>query len=112
MIGVFWSVLQSEHRARRSMLLEDLYLLAARHLYVPDWDWSEGEEWQYMGHRSSSLEDNLRRVPIFWIREWATQGRRGDWGRSWLLIYRHTERGQLCGAGSGAEKKSLSNGLA
>lgn len=78
MIGVFRSFSQSARRAKRSMLPEGLYLLAARHSYAPDWGWSQGEEWQCMRHRSSSLVDSLRRVPIFWIRERATRGRRAD----------------------------------
>ena len=94
------------------MLLEDLYLLAARHSYAPDRGWSQGEEWQCMRHPSSSLVDSLRRVPIFWIRGWATRGRRADWERSWLLIYKHTERGQLCGSDLGAGRRSLSIGFA
>ena len=64
------------------MLLGDPDGLAARHSYVPVWDWIEDEEWQCMRHRSSSLEDSLRTVLIPWIRRWATRGRQEDWVQS------------------------------
>ena len=112
MIGVFRSISQSARRAKRSTLLEDLYLLAARESYASDWGWSQGEEWQCMRHRSSSLVDSLRRVPNFLIREWAMREQRGDLGRSWLRIYRHKGRGQLWIRGLGAGRMSLSIGFA